>query len=59
MTWYFQRTGFEAERSRIGADGGVDILLSKPGEVQPYAYVQCKAWRKYNVGIKAVRELLV
>lgn len=57
VTWYFQRTGFEAERSRIGADGGVDILLSKPGEVQPYAYVQCKAWHKYNVGIKAVREL--
>jgi restriction system protein len=57
VTWYFQRTGFEAERSRVGADGGVDILLSKAGDVQPHAYVQCKAWHRYKVGIKPIREL--
>jgi restriction system protein len=58
VTWYFEKSGFKAKRSRVGADGGVDILVSSPGENQPSAYVQCKAWRSYKVGIKPVRELL-
>jgi len=57
VTWYFQKTGFDARRSRVGADGGVDILLSNHGESSPFAYVQCKAWHQYKVGIKPVREL--
>jgi hypothetical protein len=57
VTWYFQRTGFRAERSRIGADGGVDILLFRQNEERPFAYVQCKAWHTYDVGVKPVREL--
>jgi hypothetical protein len=57
VTLYFQKTGFTARRRRTGADGGVDIEVSQPGSNEPYAYVQCKAWRTYTVGIKPVREL--
>jgi len=57
VTWYFQKTGFEAMRSRVGADGGVDIHLAKKGETTPFAYVQCKAWYAYKVGVKPIREL--
>jgi len=57
VTWYFEKKGFEAKRSRVGADGGVDILLFNRGENSPFAYVQCKAWHQYKVGIKPVREL--
>jgi len=55
---YFQKTGHEAKRSRAGADGGVDIFLSQPGQSKPQACVQCKAWNVYDVGVKPVRELL-
>jgi restriction system protein len=58
VTLYFFKTGFVAKRSRVGADGGVDILLYRQGEQQPFAYVQCKAWHTYKVGVKPVRELL-
>jgi restriction system protein len=57
VTLYFQKTGFTARRRRAGADGGVDIEVSQPGSNEPYAYVQCKAWHAYTVGIKPVREL--
>ncbi len=58
VTLYFQKTGYVARRNRVGADGGVDIIISHPGESQPAAFVQCKAWRVYTVGVKPVRELL-
>jgi restriction system protein len=54
---YFRTLGFEAERKRVGADGGVDLVLRKAGETEPFAYVQCKAWNTYLVGVKPVREL--
>jgi HJR/Mrr/RecB family endonuclease len=57
VTLYFRKTGFVARRSRVGADGGVDILLSRSNEPKPFAYVQCKAWHAYKVGVKPVREL--
>jgi hypothetical protein len=57
VTWYFHKTGFRAERSRVGADGGVDIHLFRQKEEHPFAYVQCKAWHIYDVGVKPVREL--
>jgi restriction system protein len=53
---YFKATGVRAEATHIGADGGVDVQLYRPGEARPYAYVQCKAWEK-AVGVKPVREL--
>lgn len=58
VTAYFRKTGFMAERNRVGADGGVDIILTRPGEPAPCACVQCKAWKTYKVGVKPVRELL-
>jgi hypothetical protein len=58
VTWYFHKRGFGAERSHVGADGGVDIHLTRHGEAEPFAYVQCKAWHVYDVGVKPVRELL-
>jgi restriction system protein len=54
---YFRTLGFEAERKRVGPDGGVDLVLRKAGESEPFAYVQCKAWNTYLVGVKPVREL--
>ena len=54
---YFQNTHRDAKRSRAGADGGVDILIFQPGQTQPQACVQCKAWNTYDVGVKPVREL--
>jgi restriction system protein len=35
----------------------VDINVCRKGEDRPFAYVQCKAWHLYKVGIKSVREL--
>ena len=37
------------------ADGGVDLLVEKPGKK---GVVQCKHWRTWNVTVKEVRELL-
>ena len=37
-----------------GADGGVDLILTKGGEK---FLVQCKQWRAYRVGVDVVREL--
>jgi restriction system protein len=64
MTWQqFERLVGEAfrlqgyrvmETGGGGADGGVDIVLSKDGEKH---LVQCKQWRAYKVGVDVVREL--
>jgi restriction system protein len=37
-----------------GADGGVDLVLSRDGQL---AHVQCKQWRKLIVGVELVRQL--
>jgi len=54
---YSRELGYEAKTTRIGADGGVDVVLSQKGETKPVMVIQCKAWNAYKVGIKAVREL--
>jgi restriction system protein len=63
LTWRdFERVIAEAYRRRGytvtengggGADGGVDLVLSKEGTV----LVQCKQWQALRVGVKEVREL--
>jgi len=53
----FEMNGVNAELTRIGADGGVDINLYQKGSSKPVAIVQCKAWNKYTIGVKPVREL--
>jgi hypothetical protein len=37
------------------ADGGVDLVASKPGRT---AIIQCKNWHAFQVNVKVVRELL-
>jgi HJR/Mrr/RecB family endonuclease len=51
---YLRMTGYEARETNVGADGGVDIRVSKAGTE---GIVQCKAWNTYKVGVKPVREL--
>lgn len=51
----FRRRGYGVEETgSAGADGGVDLVLSKAGE---RSLVQCKHWRAQQVGVAVVREL--
>lgn len=51
----FRRRGYTvAETGGGGADGGVDLVLTKGGEK---SLVQCKHWRAQQVGVAVVREL--
>lgn len=52
----YRAQGYHVTR-RGGAnpDGGIDLLITKVGETQA---VQCKQWKTWNVGVKAVREFL-
>ena len=43
-----------AESGGGGADGGVDLVLTRDGEKH---LVQCKQWRAFKVGVDVVREL--
>jgi len=56
--------GFRLQGYRVvetgggGADGGVDLVLSKPGTNGGEKFlVQCKQWRAYKVSVDVVREL--
>lgn len=52
----FRMRGFTVmENDSGGADGGIDLVLKKEGEV---FLVQCKQWRAYKVSVNIVRELL-
>jgi restriction system protein len=51
----FRLRGYRVvETGQGGADGGVDLVLSKGGEK---FLVQCKQWRAFKVGVDVVREL--
>lgn len=51
----FRRQGYAVtETGGGGADGGVDLVLSKGGERH---FVQCKQWKAFKVGVTTVREL--
>ena len=52
----YRKLGYSVTR-RGGAnpDGGIDLLIIKNGETKA---VQCKQWKTWNVGVKAVREFL-
>lgn len=53
----FRRQGYLVDHSgnAVGGDGGIDIRLEKAGQV---SLVQCKHWKKWQVGVAIVRELL-
>lgn len=51
----FHRRGYQVhETGGNGADGGVDLVLTKGGEKY---LVQCKQWKAYKVGVQTIREL--
>lgn len=51
----FRRRGYTVEETGgHGADGGVDLVLSKAGQ---RFLVQCKQWKTSKVGVKLIREL--
>lgn len=52
----YQKLGYTVTR-RGGAnpDGGIDLVIEKDGQISA---VQCKQWKTWNVGVKAVREFL-
>jgi restriction system protein len=64
MTWQqferlvgeaFRLQGYQViETGGGGADGGVDLVLTRDGEKH---LVQCKQWRAFKVGVDVVREL--
>ena len=55
----FRLQGYQVlETGGGGADGGVDLVLSRPGKSGGEKFlVQCKQWRAYKVGVDVVREL--
>ncbi|MEN6371535.1 MAG: restriction endonuclease [Armatimonadota bacterium] len=50
----FRKQGYGAIMTGSGADGGIDIVLSRGGE---QTLVQCKHWRSSKVGVALIREL--
>lgn len=51
----FRRRGYSVVENAVGgADGGIDLTLSKDGQK---FVVQCKQWKLQTVGVKPVREL--
>jgi predicted RNA-binding Zn-ribbon protein involved in translation (DUF1610 family) len=54
---YFECQGLKATVARVGADGGVDVTLTRPPQTTAESIVQCKAWHLYDVGVKPIREL--
>ncbi len=51
----YRRQGYRViETGGGGADGGIDLKLTKDGETW---LVQCKRWRQEKVGVKVAREL--
>lgn len=52
----YRRQGYRVvENDSAGADGGVDLVISRDGKRY---LVQCKQWRSQKVGVKVVREML-
>jgi hypothetical protein len=56
VAWMYRKQGYAVHR-RGGAnpDGGIDLVIEKEGQ---RLAVQCKQWKTWNVGVKAVREFL-
>jgi restriction system protein len=52
---YYRRLGYSVtQRGGAGADGGVDLVVTKDGE---RLLVQCKHWKAWRVGPQPLREL--
>ena len=53
---YYRLIGYRSKVTRMGADGGVDIMLYHQQSEKPAILIQCKSWSK-KVGVNVVREL--
>ncbi len=55
----FRQQGYQVvETGGGGADGGMDLVLSRPSQNGREKFlVQCKQWRAHRVGVDVVREL--
>ena len=52
----YEKRGYRVtRRGGANADGGIDLIVEKDGE---RSAVQCKQWKTWNVGVKAVREFV-
>lgn len=51
----YRRRGYTVMETPKGADGGIDLVARRDGDV---LLVQCKQWRTRDVGVSVVRELL-
>jgi restriction system protein len=51
---HFERISYAVAFTPAGADGGVDVVAKKDGEM---FLIQCKQWRATQVGVGVVREL--
>jgi len=52
----YKKLGYSVnQRGGANPDGGIDLVIEKTGHQQA---VQCKQWKTWNVGVKAVREFL-
>lgn len=51
----FRRRGYAVEETGLGGpDGGIDLIVRKDGRKE---LVQCKQWRRTQVGVAVVREM--
>jgi restriction system protein len=56
--WFRQQGYRVVETGGAGADGGVDLELTRGGNNGDEVFlVQCKQWRAYKVGVDVVRQL--
>jgi restriction system protein len=55
----FRLQGYQVvETGSGGADGGVDLVLTKPGKNGGEKFlVQCNQWRAFKVGVDVMREM--
>ncbi len=52
----YRKLGYSVTRNGgANPDGGIDLVIEKDGQ---RSAVQCKQWKTWNVGVKAVREFL-
>ena len=44
ISHYFKLRGFRSKVTRMGADGGVDVVLYEEQSQDPHTLIQCKSW---------------
>lgn len=55
---FLRAYGFNPKETTLGPDGGIDIIVYKENNKEPFGVVQCKAWHIKDVGERYIRDLL-